>query len=100
LITGANSPTIHLTVTELQGEFSPVNRQYRFQVLPKQAFSGSELQLGRYPKAATSIQYPAASTANAGAFLQTSLSEVTRRRKFRRSPALTRRVTHAPGHAL
>jgi hypothetical protein len=36
---------------------------------------------------------PAASAANAGAFLQTSLSEVTRRRKFHRSPAFTRRVT-------
>ena len=36
---------------------------------------------------------PAASAANAGGFLQTSLSEVTRRSRFRRAPALTRRVT-------
>ena len=36
---------------------------------------------------------PAASAANAGGFLQTSLSEVTRRSRFRLRPALTRRVT-------
>ena len=36
---------------------------------------------------------PAASAANAGGFLQTSLSEVIRRSQFRRSSALTRRIT-------
>jgi hypothetical protein len=36
---------------------------------------------------------PAASAANAGGFLQTSLSEVIRRSPFRRAPALTRRIT-------
>jgi hypothetical protein len=36
---------------------------------------------------------PAASAANAGAFLQTSLSEVTRRSRSRRAPAFLRRVT-------
>ena len=42
---------------------------------------------------ADSTPIAAASAANAGGFLQTSLSEVTRRSGFRRSPALARRVT-------
>ena len=45
------------------------------------------------PQSRFNTHSPAASAANAGAFLQTSLSEVTRRSKFRRSSTITRRVT-------